>query len=106
MFKKWDKIWFEDVAPTSEEELKFQAKVRDPISKKIKDLGFNNNLGEMSSPWVGMNILSLDQKTVLVDERQTQLIQVLEKNKMDVIKVKMRHMYTQSGGIHCSHLIQ
>ena len=29
MFKKWDKIWFEDVAPTSEEELKFQAKVRD-----------------------------------------------------------------------------
>ena len=104
IFDKWDKIWFEDVAATSDEELRFQNKVRDPLSKKIKNLGFKNNLGDMSSPWVGMNILSLDPETVMVDKRQINLIKVLEKNKMNVIPVQMRHMYTQNGGIHCSTL--
>ena len=104
MFKNWDKIWFEDVAPTSEQELEFQKTVRDPTHKKLKDLGFNNNLSDMSSPWVGMNILSLDQNTVLADERQINLIKELEKHSIKVIKIKMRHMYTQGGGIHCATL--
>ena len=104
IFKKWDKIWFEDVAPTSEQELDFQKKIRDPIHKKLKDLGFNNNLSDMSSPWVGMNILSVDQNTVIADERQTNLIKELEKHSINVIDIKMRHMYTQGGGIHCATL--
>ena len=104
IFKKWDKIWFENVAPTSEEELDFQKNVRDPVHKKLNDLGFNNNLSDMSSPWVGMNILSLDQNTVIADERQINLIKELEKYSINVIKVKIRHMYTQGGGIHCATL--
>ena len=28
----------------------------------------------MSSPWVGMNLLSIDQETVIVDERQKILL--------------------------------
>ncbi len=62
------------------------------------------NLSEMSSPWVGMNFLSLDKETVVVEERQKSLIKVLENNKFKVIPVKMRHMYTQGGGIHCATL--
>ena len=58
----------------------------------------------MASPWVGMNVLSIDQNTVLVDERQKNLIKVLEKNKFTVVPVKLRHMYTQGGGIHCATL--
>tara|TARA_Y100001935_G_C16943696_1_gene331286 strand:- start:190 stop:402 length:213 start_codon:yes stop_codon:yes gene_type:complete len=58
----------------------------------------------MSSPWVGMNFLSLDKETVVVEERQKSLIKVLENNKFKVIPVKMRHMYTQGGGIHCATL--
>ena len=104
IFEKWDKIWFDDVAPTSSNELSFQREIRDPIAKELSKIGFKTNLGYMSSPWVGMNLLSLDQNTVLVDERQINLINLLKKYKFQVITVKLRHMYTQGGGIHCATL--
>ena len=104
IFSKWDKIYFEDVAPTSEAELKFQKEFRDPLGNEIESLGFETNLHGMSSPWVGMNFLSVDQETVIVDERQTKLRQVLEKRNFTVIPIQMRHIYTQGGGIHCATL--
>jgi len=104
IFNKWEKIWFDDVAPTAENELTFQKEVRDPIAKELENLGFKTNLGDMASPWVGMNFLSLDPETVVVDERQTKLIQTLEKFKFTVVPVRMRHIYTQGGGIHCATL--
>lgn len=104
IFDKWDKLYFEDVAPTSESELKIQKEIRDPIGHKINELGFKTNLFDMSSPWVGMNLLSYDQETVIVDERQENLIKLLEKNKFNIVKIKMRHIYTQGGGIHCATL--
>jgi glycine amidinotransferase/scyllo-inosamine-4-phosphate amidinotransferase 1 len=104
IFNKWEKIWFDDVAPTTEKELTFQKEVRDPIAKELESLGFKTNLGDMSSPWVGMNFLSLDPETVVVDERQTKLIRVLEKFKFTVVPIRMRHIYTQGGGIHCATL--
>ena len=67
-------------------------------------MGFQTNLRDMSSPWVGMNFLSLDQETVVVDERQTSLITMFEKRRMTVVPVRMRHIYTQGGGIHCATL--
>jgi N-dimethylarginine dimethylaminohydrolase len=51
-----------------------------------------------------MNLLSYDQETVIVDERQKNLIKVLEKYKFKIIPIKMRHIYTQGGGIHCATL--
>ena len=104
LFDKWDKIYFEDVAETSAEELDFQKTVRDPAYQKLKSLGFETNLNLISSPWVGMNLLSYDPETVIVDERQTNLIKVLEKYKFKIIPIKMRHIYTQGGGIHCATL--
>lgn len=104
LFDKWDKIYFSDVAPTSEAELNFQKDVRDPIGYKLEALGFQTNLHDMSSPWVGMNFLSIDPQTVVVDERQTNLIKLLESHKIQVVPVRMRHIYTQGGGIHCATL--
>ena len=107
LFDKWDKIYFGDigeVAPTSEAELKFQKEVRDPLGYQLEDLGFETNLHDMSSPWVGLNFLSVDKETVIVDERQLKLIEILEKYKFNVVPVKMRHIYTQGGGIHCATL--
>ncbi len=104
IFDKWDKIWFEDVAHASEEELEFQKNIRDPINLKLKDLGFETNMGGIASPWVGMNILSLSPDTVLIDNRQTNLIKVLNQNNINTIPVQMRHMLTQSGGLHCTTL--
>ena len=104
LFDKWDKIWFSDVAPTSDSELEYQKNIRTPISKELKEIGFDNNLQDISSPWVGMNVLSLDQNTVVVDERQKKLIKKLEEYKLNVITARMRHMYTMGGGLHCSTL--
>jgi len=104
ILKNWDKIYFDDVAPTSEVELKIQKEIRDPIAHKLKELGFTSNIDEMSSPWVGMNLLSFDQETVLVDKRQEKLIKLLESKKYKVVPITLRHMYTQGGGIHCATL--
>lgn len=104
LFKKWDKIYFGDVAPTSEAELKFQNEVRDPLGYQLEAMGFQTNLHDMSSPWVGMNFLSVDPETVLVDERQTNLIKLLESLKFTVVPIRMRHIYTQGGGVHCATL--
>lgn len=104
LFNKWDKIYFEDVAPTSEAELEFQRTVRDPLGRKLEELGFQTSLHDMSSPWVGMNLLSVDPETVIVDDRQKSLIKLLENHKFNVAPVRMRHIYTQGGGIHCATL--
>ncbi len=104
IFKKWEKIYFEDVVPISEAELKIQKDIRDPIAYKLKELGFSSNIGDMSSPWIGMNLLSVNKETVLVDKRQEKLIKLLEKKKFKVIPIRMRHLYTLGGGLHCATL--
>lgn len=57
-----------------------------------------------ASPWLGMNILSLSDKLIAVEERQTGIIKQLESNGFDVMPVKMRHCRTLSGGPHCATL--
>lgn len=104
IFKSWDKLYFSDVAPTSNAELRYQQEYRDPLGSEIESLGFKTNLHDMSSPWVGLNFLSTSQDTVIVDERQLQLIKLLERHKFTVIPIRMRHIYTQGGGIHCATL--
>jgi len=104
IFKSWDKIYFSDVAPTSEAELKHQKEIRDPIGNELEAMGFATNLHDMSSPWVGLNFLSIDPQTVVVDERQAKLIKLLENRGFDVVPIRMRHIYTQGGGIHCATL--
>lgn len=104
IFDSWEKIYFSDVAPTSEAELEHQKEVRDPIGYQLEELGFGTNLHDMSSPWVGLNFLSVDPETVVVDERQAPLISLLEGRGFNVVPIRMRHIYTQGGGIHCATL--
>jgi len=70
----------------------------------LESMGFGTNLHDMSSPWVGLNFLSVNPQTVVVDKRQTALIRLLESKKLTVIPIQMRHIYTQGGGIHCATL--
>jgi N-dimethylarginine dimethylaminohydrolase len=85
LFEKWDKIYFEDVNinPTT---------VDGP--------------GSISpcSPYIGMNILSIDQNTVIVGKDQTNLISTLEKHRITVVPTTMRHAQSLSGGYHCATL--
>ena len=103
IFDKWEKIYFEDIMPIPKAELEFQEKVRKKIHKQLADLNVETNLNGLSSKWIGMNVLSIDPNTVIVDEKQTGLIKVLEKHKITPIPISFRHSYIM-GGIHCSTL--
>lgn len=54
-----------------------------------------------ASKWIGMNMLSVDPNTVIVDRAQIDLIEDLEKAKFTVIPMQMRHSRTLGGGFHC-----
>jgi len=77
-FKKWKKIYSAEPIPTPH----------------FEDWA-------PASPWLGMNVLSLDEKTVIVEKSQSNLIKQLEGFKFNVMAVQMRHCRTLSGGPHC-----
>jgi scyllo-inosamine-4-phosphate amidinotransferase 1 len=54
-----------------------------------------------TSPWIGMNVLSLSPSLVAVEERQLPLMRILENAGFDVMPVRLRHCRTLGGGPHC-----
>jgi len=54
-----------------------------------------------ASKWIGMNMLSLNPETIVVDEIQIALIKTLEKEGFEVIGMPMRQSRTLGGGFHC-----
>ena len=54
-----------------------------------------------ASPWLGMNILPINDKLCMVEENQTMLMKELKRFNIESIPVKMRHSRTFSGGPHC-----
>jgi glycine amidinotransferase len=55
-----------------------------------------------SSKWLSMNLLSIDEKTVVVEENEKELHKLLEELEFDVIKVPYRDVFEFGGSIHCS----
>ena len=104
IFNGWKKLYFVDVAPVPEEEIAFHRDHRLPIFRELQELGAECPIGHMSSPWAGLNVFSLDERTVLVHDRQTEMIRALEAEGFTVVPVRMRHCYTMLGGLHCSTL--
>ena len=76
-FDGWTKLW-----------------VQDCVAQKFHEYPY-------ASKWIGMNMLSIDPNTVIVDYAQTQLIEDLERAKFTVIPLQMRHSRTLGGGFHC-----
>lgn len=54
-----------------------------------------------ASKWIGMNVLSLDPETIVVDEIQVGLIERLKSEKFNVVTLPMRQSRTLGGGFHC-----
>lgn len=54
-----------------------------------------------ASKWIGLNILSINPETVIVDSIQTGLIEQLEQEGFRVIATPMRQSRTLGGGLHC-----
>jgi scyllo-inosamine-4-phosphate amidinotransferase 1 len=76
-FDGWEKIWVKDV--TAQDFYQY------PYASK----------------WVGMNVLSVDGHTVIIDTAQTQLIKDLERCGIDCILLTLRHARTLGGSFHC-----
>ncbi len=54
-----------------------------------------------ASPWLGMNILSINENLVMVEQNQIMLMKLLKKLGIESIPVRLRHARTLSGGPHC-----
>ena len=104
VLKPWKKLFFTDVAPVPQDEVDFHRTHRLPIYRQLQELGAESAIGHMSSPWAGLNLFSLDDRTVLVHDRQTEMIKTLEREGFTVVPVRMRHCYTMLGGLHCTTL--
>jgi N-dimethylarginine dimethylaminohydrolase len=83
LFEKWDKIWFDDCIVQG-------SKVPGGVAP--------------CSPYIGMNILSVNPNTIICDSTQEPLMRELDKYGVDSIPVQFRHAMTLSGGIHCATL--
>jgi scyllo-inosamine-4-phosphate amidinotransferase 1 len=75
--KSWDKIW----------------------CPPMVDIGYHKTI--RASVWIGVNLLSVDENTVIVDNRQTDLIKELKKHNIDALDCKIRHSRTLGGSFHC-----
>jgi N-dimethylarginine dimethylaminohydrolase len=104
VFEGWDKLFFTEVAPVPESEVEFHRSVRVPVYNELLELGVESQLAHVSSPWAGLNVMSIDPSTVLVHDRQTEMIRALEARGFTVVPVRMRHCYTMLGGLHCTTL--
>ena len=51
-----------------------------------------------------VNILSLNHNTVVVKNNSYEVLNLLEKNKFDIVPVELNHCELFGGGVHCSTL--
>jgi len=77
VLQNWDKIW-----------------VQDCVARDFYQYPY-------ASSWIGMNLLSVDENTVIVDPIQQDIIKQLSAKGLDVIPAPMRHSRTLGGGLHC-----
>jgi len=54
-----------------------------------------------ASPWINMNLFSINSKLVVLEKNQHPLRKELEKYKIDCAMLPMRHQRTLGGGFHC-----
>jgi glycine amidinotransferase len=55
----------------------------------------------LASRFIDMNVLSLDEDTVVVNALYPELIDTLEEEGLEVVPVRHRHRRLFSGGFHC-----
>ena len=68
-----------------------------PVNNKMVD-------GCFSSPWLSMNVLSIDENTIIVEEKENNLIDLFESYSFNVIPVPFFDAYMFGGGFHCQTL--
>lgn len=57
-----------------------------------------------ASKWISINMLSVNPSTVIVEQTQTKLMNLLSSKGFEVVPVQFRHARTLGGGPHCATL--
>ena len=65
----------------------------------IVDIGFTGT--SYASKWIGINFLMVTPELAIVDPVQVSLIKQLEKRKVNILPLRLRHARTLGGGFHC-----
>ncbi len=65
------------------------------------DVGYVGKMA-LSTTWIGMNFVMVNPNLAIVEKRQIHLIKALEKHKIEVIPLQLRHPRTLGGGFHCA----
>jgi glycine amidinotransferase len=55
----------------------------------------------IASPYIDLNVLSIDESTVCVNEAAKGLIKTLEAHRFTVVPIRHRHRRLFGGGLHC-----
>ncbi|MBA8827783.1 glycine amidinotransferase [Saccharopolyspora lacisalsi] len=55
----------------------------------------------LTSPFIDLNVLSIDEHTVMINDSCPELGRVLEQHGFDVVPVRHRHRRLFGGGLHC-----
>lgn len=77
LFKNWDVIFLSEV----------------------HDIGYTTI--PYASVWIGMNFMMINPELAVVDKNQPKLIKELEKRRVNVLPLQLRHARTMGGGFHC-----
>jgi N-dimethylarginine dimethylaminohydrolase len=79
VFENWQKIW------VTENDIVAQGFFEYPYASK----------------WIAMNLLVVNPNLVIIDKKQTALMQTLKKYNIESIPLELRHSRTLGGGFHC-----
>lgn len=77
---------------------------QDQIPQKIEKGMTSLDIQLASSRGMDINVLSLDERTVLVNERAVNVIDILQANGFETVPVRFENCEIFGGGIHCSTL--
>jgi N-dimethylarginine dimethylaminohydrolase len=64
------------------------------------DIGYHSNYNN-ASKWINMNLFSIDENLVILEEHQDNLRNKLEQYNIECAMLPMRHQRTLGGGFHC-----
>lgn len=76
-----------------------------PVYKEdMHDVGLFAPDQNFASVFIGMNLLAVSEDTLVVEEKQVNLIKKLETHGFKCITASYPHMRTMGGGVHCTTL--
>jgi glycine amidinotransferase len=100
----WRQVFFGDAAPVPAAEVDFHERVRVPVAGRLAALGVETTLDQLTSPWIGLNLLVIEPGRVMVTNHQPALERELARHGIESIPIRMRHAFSMLGGLHCATL--